>query len=246
MAVVLVTGGSKGIGLATVAHFNRLGFQVVTCGRKQESWSEAVSRDSELQNVDFQSVDLADQDQIEQFFSYIKLNYKQIDIAVNNASSALQSTGVFAEVSDENLFSTLNIDFWAQALCLKREIKLMSRGARIVNVSSINGLKATPQAAMYSAAKHGMEGLTRSVALELIEQGIRVNAVAPGVTWTARWEDRQKDTKVSLKDEVARQVPIQRFAEVEEVVAAIAWLSSSASSYVVGHTLVVDGGLSLI
>jgi len=121
----------------------------------------------------------------------------------------------------------------------------MSAGASVVNISSVNGLRPTPNAAMYSSAKHGLEGLTRSVALEAIEKGVRVNGVAPGVTWTPRWQERQRETP-RIKEEVADVVPIKRFAEVEEIVDAIEFLSSGKANYIVGHTLVVDGGISLV
>jgi NAD(P)-dependent dehydrogenase (short-subunit alcohol dehydrogenase family) len=113
-----------------------------------------------------------------------------------------------------------------------------------VNISSVNGVRPTPGAAAYSAAKHGLEGLTRSVAVEAIAKGVRINAVAPGVTWTPRWEARVNQGKVDRK-EIEKIVPIQRFAKPDEIAAAVLWLLSSEASYVVGHTLVVDGGLSL-
>jgi len=97
---------------------------------------------------------------------------------------------------------------------------------------------------MYSAAKHGLEGLTRSIALEAIQNGIRVNAVAPGVTWTSRWEERASSNP-NVRGEIETQIPIKRFAIESEIVNAIEWLCDAKSSYVVGHTLVVDGGLSL-
>ena len=97
---------------------------------------------------------------------------------------------------------------------------------------------------MYSAAKHALEGLTRSVALESIADGIRVNAVAPGVTWTPRWEERQLEVP-SIRADVSDVVPVKRFGEVNEIVNAIEFLLSDKASYIVGHTLVVDGGLSL-
>jgi NAD(P)-dependent dehydrogenase (short-subunit alcohol dehydrogenase family) len=97
---------------------------------------------------------------------------------------------------------------------------------------------------MYSAAKHALEGLTRSLALENIAQGIRINAVAPGVTWTPRWDERQLEVP-SIRDDVSAVVPMERFARPDEIVDAVEFLISAKSSYIVGHTLVVDGGLSL-
>ena len=121
-----------------------------------------------------------------------------------------------------------------------------ARGGAIVNVSSINGLRATPGAAVYSAAKHGIEGITKSLALEVIGQGIRINAVAPGVTLTPSWEARlaAAESPSAMKASVEQIVPLKRFASADEIANAIMWLCSDAASYVVGHTLVVDGGLS--
>jgi len=131
-----------------------------------------------------------------------------------------------------------------QALCLRAELKLMGPGSSIVNLSSVNGLRPTPNASMYSASKHALEGLTRSVALESIGSGIRINAVAPGVTWTPRWEERQLENE-NIRSEVSQAVPMKRFGCTNEIVDAIEFLLSDKATYIVGHTLVVDGGLSL-
>lgn len=245
MKTVLITGGSKGIGLATVLRYQKQGHRVITCARSTQTWDEAVVQFPELAKVDFQSVNLADSTQVEHFFNYIREHYSVLDIAINNASPKLESGGVFSEVPVDALFSTLQCDFWAHALCLKYELQLMAKGSTVVNVSSVNGLRPTPNAAMYSASKHAIEGLTHSVALEAIKQGIRINAVAPGVTWTPRWQAKVAEQKSGLKEEVEAAVPLARFANADEIVNAIEWLCSEQSSYVVGHTLVVDGGLSL-
>ncbi|MCG7497164.1 SDR family oxidoreductase [Vibrio sp. Of7-15] len=245
MKTVLITGGSKGIGLSAVLRYQKQGHKVITCSRNTQTWNEAVTRFPELANVDFQSVDLADNTQVEHFFDHIREQYSVLDIAINNASPKLASGGVFSEVPVDALFSTLQCDFWAHALCLKYELQLMKQGSTVVNVSSVNGFRPTPNAAMYSASKHAIEGLTHSVALEAIKQGIRINAVSPGVTWTPRWQDRVTQSQPGLKEEVEAAVPLARFANTDEIVNAIEWLCSDQSSYVVGHTLVVDGGLSL-
>lgn len=245
MKKVLVTGGSKGIGLETIKTFVAQGYTVITCARSIETWREVIFSNPELSDVDFQTVDLSDNSQVDNLFSHIKSAYGELDIAVNNASPALGSGGTFSEVDIDALFKTLISDFWSHALCLKHELQLMSKGASIVNVSSVNGIRPTPNASMYSASKHGLEGLTHSVALEAIKNGIRINAVAPGVTWTPRWEERQATQNPSIRIEVEGVVPIKRFAVTSEIANAIEWLCSDKSSYVVGHTLVVDGGLSL-
>lgn len=244
MKVALVTGGSKGIGLHVVLRLVNQGYKVVTCSRSKEAWSSALAEYPELSSVDYHSVDISDEHQLNQLFSYISNQYGKLDVAVNNASPALVSRGQLSEVDTPLLKETLQVDFFSQALCLRAELQLMKTGASIVNVSSINGLRPTPNASMYSASKHALEGLTRSVALENIVAGIRINAVAPGVTWTPRWEERQIESP-NVRSEVSEVVPIKRFGNVDEIVNAIEFLLSDKASYVVGHTLVVDGGLSL-
>ncbi|WP_261883924.1 SDR family NAD(P)-dependent oxidoreductase [Vibrio pelagius] len=244
MKIALVTGGSKGIGLYSVIRLVAQGYQVITCSRSKDVWLDVVQKHPELDSVDYQSVDIADEQQLNDLFAYIEAQYGKLDVAVNNASPALVSRGFLPQVDVQLLKETLHVDFLCQALCLRSELKLMEAGASIVNVSSINGLRPTPNASMYSAAKHALEGLTRSVALESIKSGIRINAVAPGVTWTPRWEEKQLEN-ANIRADVSELVPINRFGEVEEIVNAIEFLLSDKASYIVGHTLVVDGGLSL-
>ncbi|MDV5169110.1 SDR family oxidoreductase [Photobacterium rosenbergii] len=244
MKIALVTGGSKGIGLHAVLRLVKHGYQVITCSRSKDTWLNALEKYPELKVVDYQSVDIADEQQLEGLFTHIIERYGKLDVAVNNASPALASRGYLAQVDVPLLKETLHVDFLCQALCLRSELKLMESGASIVNVSSVNGLRPTPNASMYSAAKHALEGLTRSVALESIKSGIRINAVAPGVTWTPRWEEKQLENS-NIRTEVSDVVPINRFGEIDEIVNAIEFLLSDKASYIVGHTLVVDGGLSL-
>ncbi|WP_111639279.1 SDR family NAD(P)-dependent oxidoreductase [Marinomonas shanghaiensis] len=244
MKIALVTGGSKGIGLYSVLRLVKQGYQVVTCSRSKEVWLNAMQKYPELKPVDYQSVDIADEQQLEGLFAHIADRYGKLDVAVNSASPALASRGYLPQVDVSLLKETLHVDFLCQALCLRSELTLMEAGASIVNVSSVNGLRPTPNASMYSAAKHALEGLTRSVALESIKSGVRINAVAPGVTWTPRWEERQLENS-NIRADVSDVVPINRFGEIDEIVNAIEFLLSDKASYIVGHTLVVDGGLSL-
>ncbi|MFV8453026.1 SDR family NAD(P)-dependent oxidoreductase [Vibrio campbellii] len=244
MKIALVTGGSKGIGLYSVLRLVKQGYKVVTCSRSREVWLNAMQKYPELQTVDYQLVDIADEQQLDGLFAHIADRYGKLDVAVNNASPILASRGYLPQVDVPLLKETLHVDFLSQALCLRSELKLMEPGGSIVNVSSVNGLRPTPNASMYSAAKHALEGLTRSVALESIKSGIRINAVAPGVTWTPRWEERQLENS-NIRADVSDVVPINRFGEIDEIVNAIEFLLSDKASYIVGHTLVVDGGLSL-
>lgn len=245
--IALVTGGSQGIGLATVSQLSRQGARVITCGRSQENWDASVANDPELgQNVEFVATDLNDEAATENLFKHIEEAYGGIDIAVNSASPAVASHGLFATVHPQRLKETLDADLWSQMFCLHREISLMNSGGKIVNISSVNGLSGTPGAAAFSAAKFGIEGVTKSLALEYIQHGIRINSVAPGATLTPRVQ-QQLDAAPSPENrlkEIENRIPLKRMGRSNEVANAVCWLCSDQSSYVVGHTLVVDGGQS--
>lgn len=244
MKNILITGGSRGIGFECVKRFHKDGWNVITCSRNEKTWLENVKLFPELCNVDHLETDVSDDCSLNRLFEYIGSKYSCLHAAINNASPKIVSQGEFKEIPAGNLFSTLKSDFWSFVVCLQKELALMGSGSYIVNVSSVNGVRPCPGAAMYSAAKHGLEGLTRSVALEAIKDGVRINAVAPGATWTSRWEEREKSSP-NIRQEVEMKIPIKRFATEAEIVNAIEWLCDTKSSYVVGHTLVVDGGLSL-
>ncbi|WP_281221923.1 SDR family NAD(P)-dependent oxidoreductase [Photobacterium sanguinicancri] len=244
MKVALITGGSKGIGLEAVKRLIGSGFHVVTCSRHSQQWLNQVENEPLLRAVDYYEVDVSQEDQLQRLFSSVDKKYGKLDVAINNASPKNESNGRFESIDTSALHHTLMQDFWAHAMCLKYELCLMKKGGAIVNISSINGLRPTPSASMYSACKHAIEGLTRSVALEAVEKGVRVNAVAPGATWTPRWDERAID-KPTIHDDVAKVIPLKRFAKPEEIVDAIEFLVSDKASYIVGHTLVVDGGITL-
>ena len=241
---ILITGGSKGIGLEAVKRFQATGWQVITCARNPDTWNKAVSESPELVEVDFYRTDLANRNEVESLFEEIKDKYSNIDAAVNNASPRIVSGGTFKDVTLDDLQSTLNVDLFSYAMCLKFELSLVRSGGSIINITSVNSFQPSPNYAMYSAAKHGVAGLTKSLALEAIGSGIRVNAVAPGATATPRWDEREKDAP-GLREKVESKIPIGRYANTVEIVNAIEWLCSDQAGYVVGHTLVVDGGFSL-
>ncbi|GAA6151220.1 SDR family NAD(P)-dependent oxidoreductase [Pseudoteredinibacter isoporae] len=245
--VALITGGSQGIGLATVNQLVRQGAQVICCGRSQKNWENAVEANPELKDaVEFIATDLNNEHATEILFKRIEQTHGRLDIAINNASPTVASHGLFANVPTAKLKETLDADLWSQMFCLQREIALMPSGGKIVNVSSVNGLSATPGAAAFSAAKFGLEGITKSLALEYIQQGIRINSVAPGATLTPRVQ-QQIDSAPSPENrlkEIESRIPLKRMGRSNEVANAICWLCSDQSSYVVGHTLVVDGGRS--
>lgn len=245
--IALVTGGSQGIGLAVVLKLVAMGLRVVTCGRSEKRWQGALLTHSSLiDSTEFITTDLSQDSDIEDLFRRIKQDYGRLDVAINNASPAVESNGLFTSVSSANIKKTLDSDLWSQLLCLRHELNLMVAGGAIVNISSVNGISATPGAAAFSAAKFGLEGASKSLALETIERGIRINSVAPGVTLTPRVEEQIANSANAgkRKKEIEATIPMRRMAQPVEVANAVCWLASDEASYIVGHTLVVDGGLS--
>ena len=245
--IAFVTGGSKGIGLAVVRQMIASNYQVITCGRHSSTWSDAVTKTPTLKDVEFIEADLCNPVQLKKTFQFIKDKYGHLDAAVNNAAVQILAKGDFIDIPEETLHQNLDSDLWMPTMCIKKELKLMlPSGGSIVNISSISGIIPTPKAAMYSAAKYGIEGLTKTLALELIDKNIRLNTVAPGVIMTPRWNKRVKpEDRKKIFSEVASEAPIKRFGTPEEVANGVLWLLSDKASYVVGHTLVIDGGISL-
>jgi NAD(P)-dependent dehydrogenase (short-subunit alcohol dehydrogenase family) len=130
-------------------------------------------------------------------------------------------------------------------LCLKYEIpQMLERGGVIVNNASNDGLRGSPGMAPYAAAKHGVIGLTKSAAIEYAGQGLRINAICPGMILTPPVQQHLQDSPEGEAWAKEQLEPIGRFGRPEEVAATVLWLCSDAASYVVGHALVVDGGFT--
>jgi NAD(P)-dependent dehydrogenase (short-subunit alcohol dehydrogenase family) len=248
--VALITGGTEGIGLATVQRFVREGARVVMAAREAERGARVLA---ELRTAGgtaaFMACDIGRPDAAEQLVAFTLTAFGRLDIAVNNAAADIRMAPT-AEVTEAEFDTSIAVNLKGLWLCMKHEIAAMQRtgGGAIVNVASINGLSGTPTASIYSATKHAVIGLTRSAARETIAQGIRINAVCPGATDTPF--QHRPHLGLSDHEHQARQarlaevIPLGRLGRPDEVAAAIAWLCSAESSYVVGHSLVIDGGLT--
>lgn len=251
--VVLVTGGTSGIGMATATLFARAGGTVVITGRDPEK-AKAASENATY-TFDFVQTDNSQPEAILELFQGIKHKYKRLDVAVNNAAD---ETGVGKplhefELSDFEAAMATNLrGVW---LCMQQEIRLMLEqqpgGGAIVNVASINGLGGAPGGSLYSAAKAGVIAMAKASAQELATSNIRVNVVAPGAHYTPMLQhmfDLQAGGDAAKEQEVKQAylnfIPQKRLGDPAEAAAAIAWLCSDAASYVTGHTLIIDGGMS--
>jgi len=247
---VLISGGSTGIGLAAARSFIAQGARVLLAARDEERGELAAKSLRDLGGeAIFQPCNVCNPDSVAAAVQAAVTHFGRLDCAVNSAAYDAQPMAAH-QVSSEEAGTLLTCDVLGVFNCMKYQIQAMlqSGGGTIVNLSSVNGLSGAPGAALYSAGKHAVIGLTRSTAKEYIAQGIRINAVCPGATATPRRARRTAHyTPAQLSEhqqQLAQAIPIGRLAQAEEIAQAILWLSSSASSYVVGHSLVVDGGLS--
>lgn len=245
--VALIVGGTSGIGFAAAEQFVGAGAKVIVSGR--DSNRGAAVQQSLGQRATFLQCDITQPSTVETLIKTALATFGRLDCAVNAAAITTTSTLLHETViADASL--SLDTDILGQFLCMKYEIEAMlkSRSGTIVNVSSVTGLSGVPSAAIYSAGRHAVLGLTRSAAREYIASNIRINAVCPGATDTPRRRQRFAHLSLEAQDELSAQttanIPIARLATATEVANAIVWLSSPVSSYVVGHCLVIDGGLT--
>jgi NAD(P)-dependent dehydrogenase (short-subunit alcohol dehydrogenase family) len=238
----LVTGGSRGIGLATVRRLLEDGYRVGFCGRDVEAGRAA---EAELGGeARFIPADVARERDVEAFVTACTRELGPPSVLVNNAGVNARHDAAAMEEEDWDAFFA--IDLKAAWLCTKHAVPHMlagdlgDRGA-IVNVSSIHAVATLPGFFPYAAAKAGLAGLTRSLALDYGPHGIRVNCVCPGFTDTRLVRD---GIAISGEAEMIGSVALGRIAAPAEIAAAIAFLASPDASYVTGATLIVDGGLT--
>jgi NAD(P)-dependent dehydrogenase (short-subunit alcohol dehydrogenase family) len=238
----LVTGGSRGIGMAIAMAMAEKGAKVAICGRKQENLDKAVAEFKQKGCPVFAApANVGQTGQVSALFALIDRELGGLDILVNNVGTNILTPSV-AE-ADESLFdklmeTNLKSAFLSSAEAVKRMKK--RGGGKIVNISSTAARKAARGMGIYCIAKAGLEMLTKVLAQELAPDRINVNAVAPGVVRT-RFSQPFCSNEGLLK-EIVRDVPMGRIAETADVVGAVLFLSSSLADYVTGEVITVDGG----
>ncbi len=239
----LVTGGSRGLGLDIATALARRGAKVAVCGRKQENLDRAVGAlEAQGLTVLARAVHMGKSEQVEALFETVRGAFGRLDILVNNVGMNLPTPST-AEV-DEGLWDKiLEGNLKSAFLGAGQAVRLMkAQGAgSIVNISSIAARKASAGMGVYCVAKAGVEMLTRVLAAELAVDGIRVNAVAPGMIRTG-FSKPFWSNEALLRDLTAG-IPMGRIAETGEVVGAVLFLCSPWAAYVTGEVLTVDGGV---
>lgn len=241
--IVVVTGASRGLGRELACAFAREDAKVwIGYHRRQEDAEETRALITQTgATAMIVSVDVRSTDAVDKAFAEVIAKSGQVDVLVNNAG--LARDGFLALMEDEAFDEVVAVNLFGVFRCCRAVSKSMihRRGGTIVNVGSVVGLRASPGQANYAASKGGLEGLTRTLAAELGPRGIRVNTVAPGFLTTGM--ATRLDHRILKRRQ--EQIPLGRSGEANEVAPAVLFLASAEASYITGHTLVVDGGLSL-
>ena len=237
--VVIVTGGSRGLGLALVQKFLASGHCVATCSRVISAELAQLEQDVQLRNCfHFSPTDVGDETAVRDFVAAVHKRFGNIDALVNNAAVAYD--GVLATMPGELVGQMLQVNLGGALLFAKEcsRMMLLSDGGAIVNVSSIVGENGFSGVAAYSATKAGLIGLTRALARELGPRGIRVNAVAPGYLET----ELSKNLSPHQRDQIIRRTPLARLGSLDDIVPAIEFLLSPEAAFITGAVLTIDGG----
>ena len=242
--VALITGSGSGMGRATSYVFAEAGAKVVVSDINQKQIEEVSSEINSSNGTCLKQIlDVTNQENINEVIATVIKEFGQLDILINNAGISIPTT-IDDENYEESWDRTFNVLLKGQVNLIRAALPFIRESdcGRIVNISSTEGLGATPRISPYTSAKHGVIGLTRSLAVELGSQGITVNCICPGPINTAM------TAAIPIEDKqiyARRRVPLKRYGEPEEVAHMTLSLCLPAASFVNGAVLPVDGGLSI-
>jgi NAD(P)-dependent dehydrogenase (short-subunit alcohol dehydrogenase family) len=241
--VVLVTGGASGIGRATCLAFAAEQAKVAVADRDAEGAEKTVAmvRETGAEAI-FMRCDVSSAGDVEALVKWTLETYGRLDCAHNNAGIAGPMART-ADCSEHDWDEVIRVNLKGVWLCMKFEIAQMlkQRSGVIVNTASTAGLRGSRFAGAYAASSHAIVGLTKSAALEYVSEGIRINAVCPGIVDTPMMQRAiAGDTRREAQFKAAS--PIGRMATPEEIAQAVVWVCSDMASYITGHAMVVDGG----
>ena len=241
--VALVTGGTSGIGKTTAIALGIAGAKVVFSGRREEE-GEITANSMRQSGAEclFVRSDVSSESEVKTLMQKEVESYGRIDCAFNNAGIESPAKPLH-EQSLEHFDNLMAINVRGLFLCMKYEIQqMMTQGSGvIINNSSTSGLVAFAGTSPYVASKHAVMGLTRAAALDYAKQGIRINAINPGLTAT-EMIDRFSHKDPALEQQLASLVPMGRMGQPGEIAATVVFLCSDAASYITGQSIVIDGG----
>lgn len=239
-STVLLSGGSRGLGAAICTALLSDGWNVATFSRKATPWIEQAQHDFSRQFL-YQSVDAACSQSLVAFAKATHERFGRVDALINNAAVAVD--GVLALANEDDLDRMLDINLKASLVLAKECSRLMlaQRAGVILNISSIIALRGFSGLVGYAATKAGMVGMTRSLARELGERNIRVNAIAPGYLETEMSESLSE----AQRQQIIRRTPLGRLGKADDVVPWVRFLLSPESAFVTGQVITIDGGSSV-
>jgi len=240
--VVLITGALSGIGRATALKATETSYRIVVSGRNSET---GAALETELRGLGVEAAfiksDVRNEGDVRALVEGAMARFGRIDVAVNNAGTEGKPAPI-ADLTPEDYAATFETNVLGVLLCMKHELQVMQKQGfgSIVNISSTMGSRGAPNASLYVASKHAVEGLTKSAALEAAPFGVRVNAVAPGPVETGMLDrfTGSADRKAGL----LASIPLRRAGRPEELADAILFLASDKASFVTGQIIAVNGG----
>ncbi|MBM6550405.1 SDR family NAD(P)-dependent oxidoreductase [Marinomonas ostreistagni] len=244
--VALVTGGASGMGLATAKAFAESGAAVAVADINGEAAQKVAD---ELVANGHRAIaiecDVTDEMAVKAMVEKTVATYGRLDAAFNNAGVQSIATET-ADLESQEFDRVLDINLKGLWSCMKYELQVMREqgSGAIVNCSSLGGFVGVPGRGAYHAAKHGVLGLTKTAALEYADQGIRINAVCPGIIDTPMVAG-MKTEETEAMDLLMQQVPARRLGTAEEIADPVLWLCGPGSTFVMGHALAVDGGYTV-
>jgi 3-oxoacyl-[acyl-carrier protein] reductase len=240
--VALLTGASQGIGRETALALAEAGAKVAACARNEEKLAALVN---EIVNAGGEALavkmDVADAEQIKAGFKQVVEKFGRLDILVNNA--AITRDGLAVRMKQDDWDAVMRTNLTGAHICIQQALSTMmrARAGRIINISSVVAEMGNAGQANYVAAKGGLVGLTKAIAIEIASRGVTVNAVAPGFIATPMTDVLPDKVKEDLK----ARIPLGRMGSTRDVAAAIVFLASDEAAYITGHVLDVNGGLYL-
>jgi 3-oxoacyl-[acyl-carrier protein] reductase len=241
--VAIVTGGGRGIGRAVAARLAEAGANVAISYRQDDAAAEETAQRVREAGVECELFkgDVSSPESVEALFKGAGDTFGRVDILVNNAG--ITRDNLMMRMKEEEFDEVLRTNLKGTYLCTRAALRPMirARWGRIVNVSSVVGLVGNAGQANYAASKAGIIGFTKSVAREVAQRRITVNAVAPGYVET----ELTGSLPENVKDQIRGQVPMGRFGEPEEVAEVVAFLAGEAAGYLTGQTIAVDGGMTM-